>query len=146
MKHEDEAEINQPDVVVVEDNEDDARITLMALRKLVPPPKVHLILDGADAVEALVKQQSCRPRLVLLDLKLPRVHGLDVLRAIRADERARKLPVVLLTSSNEPVDVKFATEIGCQGYLTKPIDWKEYLNLVCETAVRFLEPATFPRK
>jgi|GEM_PF-1381722 len=140
MSTQDEAKPIQPDVVVVEDNEDDARITLMALRRLEPRPKVELIVDGAAAVEALVDKHALYPRLVLLDLKLPRVHGLDVLQAIRGDEKTRGMSVVMLTSSSEPSDVARANELGCQGYLTKPIDWQEYLTLVCEAAAKFLPP------
>ena len=126
------------DVIVVEDSDDDARITMRGLHKVQPQPSVELIVDGASAIEQLTRDTSVHPRLVFLDLKLPKVHGLEVLEAMRSTPECKDTPVVVLTSSDEPRDVNRARELGCSEYLTKPVDWSEYVDLVCTTAARFL--------
>jgi two-component system response regulator len=133
---------HDPDVVIVEDNEDDARMTTMALRGIEPRPSVTVLVDGAKALEHLLGEDRLRPQLVLLDLKLPKVHGLDVLAALKGDVDCHDLPVLVLTSSDEPSDVKRAQTLGCQGYLCKPVDWKEYLKLVCSEAADYLKDST----
>jgi two-component system, response regulator len=132
-----------PDVVVIEDNEDDADMTLMALRRIEPNPSMVVIPDGEQALEGLLGEKRLRPRVVFLDLKLPKVHGLDVLAAMKADPQVQNIPVLIWTSSDEPRDVGRARELGCEEYMCKPIDWKEYLDLVCRNAVRYLEGCTY---
>ena len=132
------AEPEVPDIVVVEDDTDDAMITMMALRKVAPLPSFRVIEDGAQALEILVGPGALRPRLVFLDLKMPKVHGLELLRAMKADPDACDIPVVILSSSDEPKDVAAARELGCADYLRKPIDWGQYTTLVCNAASRFL--------
>lgn len=129
------------DVVVVEDNDDDARMTTMALRKIDPAPTITVVTDGAQAIEALTGSEAERPRVVLLDLKLPKVHGLEVLQAVKSDPEAREIPVLVLTSSDEPSDVARARELGCAEYLCKPVDWDAYMRIVCRSAARYLPPS-----
>lgn len=123
-------------VLLVEDNADAAEMTMDALReaRLVNP--VHWVKDGAEALEFLFGHgtdsaaENRRLRLVLLDLRLPRVDGLDVLRAIRADERTRRLPVVVLTSSHEEIDVVRAYDLGANSYMVKPLDTEAFMKAV----------------
>ena len=130
----------QPDVVVVEDNEDEARMTLMSLRRIEPAPKVVVIPDGQQAIDQLTGETHLRPQVVLLDLKLPKVHGLDILAAIKAG--AEKMAVLILTSSDHPADIERAQSLGCDGYLCKPIDWEEYVQLVCRSTARYLKDSS----
>jgi two-component system response regulator len=130
------------DVLVVEDNPDDAVMTLRALRRLQPAPTIHVATDGDEAVKYLVRDHQQLPKLVLLDLKLPKVHGLDVLAAAKGDSRSSEIPVVVLTSSDDPGDVSRANTLGAHEYVCKPVQWDEYRNTVCEAAARYL-PGTF---
>jgi len=125
-------------VVVVEDNADDALLTMRALSKLKPAVSVKLVRDGAEALELLVGNGACRPQLIFLDLKLPKVHGLEVLRLLREDPASRKIPVVVLTSSDDPRDIAKAKEFGAERYIRKPIDWELYANAICEVAETLL--------
>ncbi|HWD38877.1 MAG TPA: response regulator [Fimbriimonas sp.] len=127
-------------LVVVEDSDDDANMTLRGLRKLTPQPEIELIADGATALHRLL-EQPC-PSLVFLDLKLPKVHGFDILAGVRANKASADLQVVVFTSSDEPNDVRRANELGCCEYVKKPIEWDRYIRLVCRTAAKHL-PGTY---
>ncbi|HRY45158.1 MAG TPA: response regulator, partial [Thermoanaerobaculia bacterium] len=108
-----------PDVLVVEDNPDDVELTLRALRRMHLTNPVRVARDGVEALEVLLGDGTTRPplpRVVLLDLKLPRVGGLEVLARLRQEERTRTLPVVVLTSSREEPDVKQAYALGVNSY------------------------------
>jgi CheY-like chemotaxis protein len=131
-------------ILLVEDNPDDAEMTMDALReaRLVNP--VHWVKDGAEAVDFLFgygddsATENKHLRLVLLDLRLPRVDGLDVLRAIRADERTRRLPVVVLTSSHEEIDVVRAYDLGTNSYLVKPVKSEAFTRAVGELGLYWM--------
>jgi CheY-like chemotaxis protein len=125
-------------IVVVEDNDDDARLTTRALKQLSPRPLITLVEDGAKAIELLTGPEALKPDLILLDLKLPKVNGLEVLKEVKEDKIVGATPVIVLTSSDEPSDVSRARELGCVEYLCKPVDWREYLSLVSETVTRCL--------
>ena len=125
-------------VVVVEDNENDAMMTTRALKNVEPPLKVTVLEDGECAVTSLTGPNDIKPDLIFLDLKLPKVHGLEVLKALKLDAAARGVPVLVLSSSDEPKDIETATQLGCEGYLRKPITWPEYRHVVCDSAVKFL--------
>jgi two-component system response regulator len=126
-----------PDVVLIEDNEEEARISLMGLRRIDPRPTVMIVNDGEAALNLLTGNNPLRPRLVLLDLKLPKVNGLDILAAIKSKITAAGFPVLIFTSSDHPSDVTNARELGCDAYLCKPVDWEKYIRLICsETAAR----------
>jgi two-component system response regulator len=105
---------DNPDVLLVEDNPDDVELTLRALKRAHVVNPVRVARDGAEALEILFGSRALPtlPRVVLLDLKLPRVNGLEVLERIRREESTRKLPVVVLTSSREEPDVRRAYELG----------------------------------
>ncbi len=119
-------------VLLVEDNADDEHLTLRGLRKCPVPPHVDVARDGSQAVDFLLKLEddSERPDLILLDLKLPKLSGIEVLKRIREREETRAIPVVVLTSSDEESDVRRCYEYGANSYVCKPVDYTEFLNVV----------------
>ena len=121
------------DVLVVEDNPDDVELTLRALRRMGLTNTVRVARDGVEALELLLGDGTSRPplpRVVLLDLKLPRVGGLEVLARLREEERTRTLPVVVLTSSREEPDVKKAYALGVNSYVVKPVEFEKFVDAV----------------
>ena len=130
------------DVAVVEDNEDEALITKMALSYIVPKPTTVVIPDGELAMSRQFGEHRLRPQVVLLDLKLPKVHGLDILSALKQDPESKEIPVLILTSSDHPRDVDRAKALGCDEYLCKPVDWEKYIHLVCTYTTRYLKDST----
>jgi two-component system response regulator len=125
-------------ILVVEDNVDDARMTLRALGKLDPPVSLKLACDGVEALALLIGSEHPKPQMIFLDLKMPKLHGFDVLRSLRSDPGCRMIPVVILTSSNDPHDHDEAQRLGANGYICKPMDYDEYARLVCEAAAKYL--------
>ena len=122
-----------PDVLVVEDNPDDVELTLRALRRMGLTNTVRVARDGVEALELLLGDGTSRPplpRVVLLDLKLPRVGGLEVLARLREEERTRTLPVVVLTSSREEPDVRKAYALGVNSYVVKPVEFEKFVDAV----------------
>jgi two-component system, response regulator len=123
-------------ILLVEDNPSDAELTMDALRETGTVNSVQWVKDGAEALDVLfgsdakAAAESPRLRLVLLDLRLPRVDGLDVLRAIRADERTKRLPVTVLTSSNAESDVVRAYDLGANSYIVKPVEAGSFMHAV----------------
>ena len=131
-------------ILLVEDNPYDAEMTMDALREVRLVNPVQWVKDGAEAVDFLFGHganpatENKHLKLVLLDLRLPRVDGLDVLRAIRADERTRRLPVVVLTSSREEVDVVRAYDLGANSYLVKPVESEAFTKAVRELGLYWM--------
>ncbi len=122
-----------PDVLVVEDNPDDVELTLRALQRMHLTNPVRVARDGVEALEVLLGDGTTRPplpRVVLLDLKLPRVGGLEVLARLRQEERTRTLPVVVLTSSRAEPDVKKAYSLGVNSYVVKPVEFEKFVDAV----------------
>ncbi len=116
-------------ILLVEDNPDDAALTLRAFEKSNVANRVVTVEDGAEALDYLFSCAPERmPQVVLLDLNLPKVSGLEVLRRMRADERTRLLPVVVLTSSNEERDVVSSYHLGANSYVRKPVDFAQFLD------------------
>jgi two-component system, response regulator len=136
-------------VLVVEDNSDDEAMTLRALRMCGLPLKVTLARDGAQAVEMLNSDLrelglDQAPRLVLLDLKLPKLDGLEVLRFVRSTPAIESMPVVCLTSSDETSDTARAYSLGANSYVRKPIDFDHYLDTVANVARYWLTVNYWP--
>ncbi len=124
-------------ILLVEDNEDDQELTRRAFRKNNILNELVVAADGAEALDRLLGRgefaggrSSCLPTLVLLDLKLPKVDGLEVLRQVRADERTRCIPVIVLTSSKEEEDVVKSYRLGCNSYIRKPVDFVQFVEIV----------------
>jgi CheY-like chemotaxis protein len=131
-------------ILLVEDNPADAELTMDALRGGRVTNSVQWVKDGAEALDVLFGRgteaaaANGRLKLVLLDLRLPRVDGLEVLRALRADERTRRLPVVVLTSSREEIDVVRAYDLGVNSYLVKPVESVAFMNAVSELGLYWM--------
>ena len=128
------------EVLLVEDNPRDAELTLRVLRKHNLANRLVHVKDGQEAMDWLFgtgayagRDVDHHPRVVLLDLKLPKVSGLEVLRALRADERTRTMPVVVLTSSREERDLVESYTLGVNSYVVKPVDFENFSAAVAET-------------
>jgi len=132
--------MNSKVILLVEDNPDDQALTLRALRKNNLANEVITANDGAEALDYLfdAARASGLPALVLLDLKLPKIDGLEVLRRIRADERTRRLPVVVLTSSKEDRDLTESYNLGVNSYVRKPVDFTEFMEAVKQLGLYWL--------
>jgi two-component system response regulator len=132
-------------ILLVEDNPDDVALTLRALKKNNIANKVVVARDGEDALEYLTatgryagRPAADLPQIVLLDLKLSKVGGLDVLRAMRADPQTRLLPVVVLTSSSEERDVIASYDLGANSYIRKPVDFNQFVEAVRQLGLYWL--------
>lgn len=123
------------DILLVEDNPDDAELTLRALRKTISTDRLVHVDDGAKAIDFLFANADAdapTPKFVLLDLKLPKVDGLEVLRRIKTDERTRTIPVVILTSSKEDRDIAESYVLGVNSYVVKPVNFDQYISVVAD--------------
>ena len=117
-------------LLLVEDNPDDEALTLRAFRKHNLSNEVMVAHDGVEALEMLHGGNHPLPQVVLLDLKLPRLDGLEVLKRLRGDERTKHLPVVVLTSSQEERDLVESYRLGANSYVRKPVDFAEFVDAV----------------
>jgi two-component system response regulator len=133
-------------ILLVEDNSSDEKLTVLALRKCTVPHEVMVVRDGAEALDYLfatgrhaTRDASVLPAVVLLDLKLPKVDGLEVLRRIRANEATRTLPVVILTSSKQDEDLTQGYASGANAYVRKPVDYAEFVEAAKTLGVFWLQ-------
>ncbi len=137
---------NTVEVILVEDNPADAEMTLAALSEHNFANKVKLLKDGAEAVDYIMNNvdcvagqtDKCFPKVILLDLKLPKIDGLEVLRRIRSDERTKSVPVVVLTSSNEERDRIESYKLGVNSYIVKPVNFDDFARSVAEIGCYWL--------
>jgi len=118
------------DILLVEDNPNDVQLTLHALNRYRLTNRVRVVRDGAEALEFLRARGADGPKVVFLDLKLPRVDGIEVLRAIRGDARTRTIPVVVLTSSREERDIAGLYDLGANSYIVKPVDFEQFTEAI----------------
>lgn len=128
---------NLVDILLIEDNKNDAELALMALQESNMSAHVIRLKDGEEALNFIfcqgpyqdrdIRQQ---PKLILLDLKMPKVGGFEVLQKIRSDERTRKIPVVVLSSSGEYKDITKSYELGVNSYVVKPVDFDQFSNII----------------
>ena len=132
-------------IVLVEDNANDEELTLRAFRKSKIGNRVVVLRDGAEALDYFFQRGAHASRsddeiaqLVLLDLKLPKISGLDVLRALRADERTRLIPIVILTSSAEDQDLVSGYGLGANSYVRKPVDFTQFVEAVRQLGLYWL--------
>ena len=127
------------EILLVEDSPNDVELTLRALRRNNVTNHIQVARDGAEALEFIfatgthaARDLGNSPKVILLDLKLPKVDGLEVLRQIRADARTRNLPVVVLTSSREAPDIAASYRLGANSYIVKPVDFEQFADAVRE--------------
>lgn len=128
-------------IVLVEDNPHDLELTLVALERSQLANEVIVLRDGADALDYLLRRGAYHDRLegnpavMLLDLKLPKVDGLEVLKAVRESAELRSIPVVMLTSSREEPDLHRAYELGVNAYVVKPVEFKEFVAAISDLGI-----------
>jgi two-component system response regulator len=132
-------------ILLVEDNPDDVELTLRALKKNHIANEVVVARDGEEALEYLTATGKYEgrslvdvPQVILLDLKLPKISGLEVLRVLRADPRMRLLPVVILTSSSEELDIVASYQLGANSYIRKPVDFNQFMEAVRQLGLYWL--------
>jgi len=133
------------DILLVEDNPRDAELTIRALRKSNLANRLITVEDGAEALDFIfcrgkyaTRDSGHPPKVILLDLKLPKVSGLDVLRALKQDDRTRAIPVVVVTSSREDPDIKTAYGLGANSYVVKPVDFDAFAEAVSSLGLYWL--------
>lgn len=132
-------------ILLVEDNDDDIELTLRALRRNHVANRVDVVRDGAEALDYLFRtgayadrDAAQTPQLVLLDLNLPKIGGLDVLARLREDPRTRRLPIVVLTSSNVESDLARSYDLGANSYIRKPVDFAQFIEAVNQLGLYWL--------
>ncbi len=133
------------EILLVEDNPDDMELTLHALKRHNVTNRIEVVRDGAEALEFIFctgayadRSIENHPRLILLDLGLPKVDGLEVLRRIKEDQRTRDIPVVVLSSSREGPDIARAYELGVNSYIIKPVDFEQFSESVRQLGLYWL--------
>jgi two-component system response regulator len=139
--------MNEPiDILLVEDNANDVELTLHAFGRQKRSNRFHVARDGAEALDFVFcrgpyhdRDLNHPPKLILLDLKLPKVDGLEVLRAIKSDARTKAIPVVVLTSSSVERDIATSYERGANSYIVKPVNFDEFMTMVNALAANWLQ-------
>lgn len=133
------------DILFVEDNPADVELTLRALKKHNLANNIHIVVDGEEALEFIFatgryadRDVNTPPKVILLDLKLPKVSGLEVLAKIKADERTKHTPVVVLTSSQETKDLKESYKLGANSFIQKPVDFEKFIVAVSTAGLYWL--------
>jgi two-component system response regulator len=127
---------NAVEILLVEDNPDDEELAIHALQRRNLANAIHVVRDGAEALDyvfrigAYAGRTNRRPKVILLDLKLPKVDGLEVLRRLKADPATRTIPVVVLTSSGEERDIVESYQLGVNSYIVKPVDFEQFTEAV----------------
>ena len=133
------------DILLVEDNPRDAELTLRALRRRNLADRLLVVEDGAEALDFIFcrgryteRQMTSPPKVVLLDMRLPKLNGLEVLREIKADKRTRSIPVVMVTSSREDPDIQTAYELGANSYVVKPVEFGAFIDAMSRLGLYWL--------
>ncbi|MGB8216908.1 MAG: response regulator [Candidatus Methanoperedens sp.] len=138
-------DINEVEILLVEDNPNDAELALRALKKHNLANKIHLVKDGAEALDFIFgkgtyagRNVGNKPKVVFLDLKLPKVDGLEVLRKVKSDERTKTIPIVVLTSSHEERDLVESYKFGVNSYIVKPVDFDKFIQAVAQLGMYWM--------
>jgi two-component system, response regulator len=127
------------EILLVEDNPDDADLAIRALKKRNLANNLLHLEDGAEALDFIFSSEGLNtPKLILLDLKMPKVSGIQVLQAIKSDLRTKGIPVVVLTSSKEDPDIKECYSLGVNSYIVKPVEFDKFLDAVSELGLYWL--------
>lgn len=126
------------DILLAEDNLEDGELTLRTFKKYNLSNKIMWVKNGEEALEYLVNENNSLPKLVLLDLKMPKLSGIDVLQKLRSMERTRELNIVILTSSKEESDIVKSYELGVNSYIVKPVAFNKFIEAVREIGLYWL--------
>jgi len=133
------------EILLIEDNMNDAELTIRALKKNNLANKLVHLKDGAEAIDFIFAEGNYSgrkvenvPKVILLDLKMPKVNGIEVLKKIKADERTKKIPVVMLTSSNEDPDIQECYRLGVNSYVVKPVRFEQFVKSVSELGLYWM--------
>ena len=136
---------HEAEILLIEDNMSDAELTIRALKKNNLANKLIHLKDGAEALDFIFAQgiysdrnMENHPKVILLDLKMPKVNGIEVLQKIKGDERTKKIPVVILTSSKEDPDIKECYRLGVNSYVVKPVDFEAFIKAVSELGLYWM--------
>jgi len=138
-------EVKEVEILLVEDNPTDAELCIRSLKKNNLANKLVWVKDGAEALDFIFatgsyaeRSVTCPPKVILLDLRLPKVDGKEVLRRVKSDERTRSIPVVVLTSSREDRDVAESYQLGVNSFISKPVGFEEFARTVKELGLYWL--------
>lgn len=138
-------DFKEVEILMVEDNPTDAELALRALKKNHLANSVFWAKDGAEALDFIFcagqyagRQMEFGPRLILLDIKLPKVDGIEVLAKVKSDERTRNIPVVMLTSSQEERDIVESYRLGVNSYIVKPVDFEQFVETVSKAGLYWM--------
>lgn len=135
---------NAIEILLVEDDPDDAELTMRGLKEGNLANRIEVVTDGAQALDFLfargtyANRDARSPKVILLDIKLPKVNGLEVLREIKGNASTRDIPVVVLTSSNQERDLKEAYELGVNSYIVKPVDLEQFIHATRQVGLYWL--------
>lgn len=138
------SELKQVEILLVEDSTEDAEITIRGLKGANLANNLIWLKDGEEALDFLFRRgryseySEYAPRLILLDLKMPKVDGIEVLRAIKQNDRTRSIPVVMLTSSAEESDIVRSYDLGVNSYLVKPVDFRKFSQEIAKVGIYWL--------
>ncbi len=136
---------DQIEILLVEDNEDDAEMTIRALKKVNLANQLVHLEDGQAALDFLFGKMSRKPKMILLDIKMPKVDGIEVLRKIKENENTRVIPVVIMTSSREEKDMLISYDLGVNSYIVKPVEFENFAKAVSELGLYWLLTNQTPR-
>ena len=129
---------NAFEILLVEDSPEDAELTIRTLHKSHLANHLMHVEDGQEALDFLFDEKNRMPKLVLLDLKMPKVDGMEVLRRIKADDVKKVIPVVVLTSSKEEIDIVESYKLGVNAYIVKPVDFDQFTKAITELGLFWL--------
>ncbi len=133
------------DIVLIEDNADDAELTIRALKKNNIPCNILHLKDGLEALEFIfcdgkyaTRDIDMKPKVILLDLNMPKISGIEVLEKIKSDERTKSTPVIVLTSSKESPDIQICYKLGANSYIVKPVGYENFVQTITELGLYWL--------
>jgi len=143
---------NEIEILLVEDNPNDVKLTLKALQKNKLTNQIQVVIDGEEALDFIFARNKYSdrsindvPKVILLDLKLPKIDGLEVLKELKNDERTKKIPVVILTSSREESDIIKSYQLGANSYIVKPVDFEKFVSAIADIGLYWLLLNEMPR-
>jgi two-component system response regulator len=137
---------NEVEILLVEDNPDDAGLAIRALKKINLANRLLHLEDGQQALDFLFNAKNEMPRLILLDLKMPKIDGLEVLHRLKTDENKKVIPVVVLTSSKEERDIVESYKLGVNAYIVKPVDFDQFAKAVSDLGLFWMVLNQPPRR